>query len=125
MNRCIEGAPRQRQQRFVKSEAEPVINVVGLGRDLTVTKIQPQVLIAISVVAEQLCLLQVTNTITDVPARRRVIDLAHQLIRQSRFTNTPLRDDCEHVREAFRFVIHQMNKVFELIEEASLADDRM
>ncbi len=82
-------------------------------------------MVPVGVIVEELRFGQVAGCIPHVPTGRRVVDLAHQLVGQTRLTDTPLGDDGEDVRELFRLLIHQMNEVLELIEELRLADDRM
>ena len=95
------------------------------GRHLRIAEVQAEILIAIRIVAEQIRLGERSHAIPHEPARRCIVDLAHQLISQPRFTDAPLRDDRKDVRKLFRLVVHQVDKVLELFKEIRLAHDRM
>ena len=53
LDRAVERAARQRQERLVEAVGEPVVDVVVVVRDLAVSDVEAKVLVAVLVVMEQ------------------------------------------------------------------------
>jgi hypothetical protein len=96
---------------------------VRLSRHLGIADVKAEVLVPISVVVKELRLAEISGGITHIPTGRRVIDLAHELVGETRLSDPPLRDNCEDVSELLGLFVHKVNEVAKLIEEFRLAHD--
>ena len=125
LDRAIERAARQGQERFVEAVGEPVVDVIVVVRDLAVSDVEAKVLVPVLVVMEQAGLRQRPVVAPYPPAARRVVDLRHQFVAEARLADAPLRDDRKDVRKFLGLVVDKVDEVTERFEEAPLSDDGM
>ncbi|MNI63435.1 hypothetical protein D3C73_1188050 [compost metagenome] len=124
LNRAIERPRCQRQQRLIKTIAEPVIRVLVVRSHLRIADIQRQVLILRGLI-KQLFIFQLHTVFAHKPAFGAIIDLGDQLMSQTRFTAPPFRLHRKHMGKIIRILIHSMNKRAVALKEATLTHQRI